>query len=337
MSIVRDFRRKLGNLFELLLTLYYSLGYSRLQPKPYSKTHFEQVVNEGYWLYEETLKAVRPLPPGSVHPIWERRLAELRKAIQRGWPEWFLSIPCLRETMVRRRWSKQQELELCYLNAQPDAAREIVRGFVESRVGGPHLECKQFNCSSNTLGHLYYAYRIVEFFRKQGLSPSIEKIVEFGGGYGNFARVALWKWHPSLYTIIDFPELCFVQYVFLRTSDPGLKIHFLTNSLVELPQEGICLVPVQFLMDEVVLEGQLFISHFALNEAGPQVRKMIYERRFFRARQIYYVGAGASRWTNEGVGVEKEICEVLSASPGWNVLVVPYHMEDCYEIFAYCT
>lgn len=69
-----------------------------------------------------------------------------------------------------------------------------------------------FDCSTNSLGQLYYAAKIFE----QVKNKKIDTIVEFGGGFGCLARI-LKMIDPSLTIfIIDLPEFISLQALFLR-------------------------------------------------------------------------------------------------------------------------
>ena len=70
-------------------------------------------------------------------------------------------------------------------------------------------QCKEFDCSTNSLSQLFVAMRILEHIKPEDVST----VLEFGGGYGNLAY-AFHTFAPHAnYIIIDLPEILAIQYL----------------------------------------------------------------------------------------------------------------------------
>jgi hypothetical protein len=269
----------------------YQPQYGRLHPPNYTRALFRAEARTATALYMDLLQAIGTdriveFDAEFAHPIWVGAKRQVATSLVRGLPEAFLDHPVLRHQMVRRGWGALQDHEEQYLLSRSSPMHDRLAGFTESRVGLPFLESRAFRCSSNTLGHLYYFARLDEAF--PGLTCGCPKIVEFGGGYGNFARVYAELGSSRSYTVIDFPELLALQYLFLRLNglDPVVQMSGRTPQ----PHNSVFrLVPVQ-LLPGIDLHADLFISHFGLSEAPAPLQDMVIDRQFMECESIFLNG-----------------------------------------------
>ena len=140
-----------------------------------------------------------------------------------------------------------------------------------------------YNCSVNSLGHLYYAIRALE----KNDEPNV--IVEFGGGYGNLARIFKMFVPKSTIIIIDLPELLSIQHLFLSYMMPETELVVHTEAVHELKKGCIHLIPVYVIKDSII-NADLFISNFAITESPYSVQDMVINKQFFDASTCYLTG-----------------------------------------------
>jgi putative sugar O-methyltransferase len=274
----------------------YRPQYPYLNPPDYSRAAFQAEARLASQLYTRMLEAIGrqrldAFDAHYCHPAWldaKRRFAE---SLGRGLRENFLDDPVLRPQMVRRGWTALQAHEKAYLESRPPELGALLRSFTESRVGGPHLECASYRCSSNSIGHLYYLARMLEAF--PAVRARSHTVLEIGGGYGNFGRVYLDLLPATAYVIVDFPEFVALQNLFLRLNHVRTVVCRSARHLA--PRSGwVHLVPVQ-MVPMLQSDADMFVSHFALSETPRVFQALIAEKRFFGASWMYMTGQYTGR------------------------------------------
>ncbi|HLH52263.1 MAG TPA: glycosyltransferase [Verrucomicrobiae bacterium] len=222
---------------------------------------------------------------GFVHPSWRQFKSRIRTLLLGAPNKNFLDDPTLSDTMVRRGFRVSQEFELTYLqHCLSDRTRNPLSTFRDADVPLPR-ECKALNCSTNTLGHLFYAAKTLEQYGPA--APGL--IVELGAGYGNLARIFKHFVPGSTLVLIDLPELLALQWLFLRTTVPGAQIELHHQPPFHFAPGSVNLVPTYYLQ-ELSLSADLFISTFALSEAPSAVQAAVVDKKFFGARLTYIAG-----------------------------------------------
>ena len=122
-----------------------------------------------------------------------------------------------------------------------------------------------------TSAHLNHLHRWQEHTGKT--IEDIKSVIEVGGGYGSMCRVFK-GCNDCFYSIIDLPVINNVQRYFLRR------------------EQNVSYIGLDRLEALGDMECDLFISTFALNEAGAEFIRYILERKFFKAKHLlllYYV------------------------------------------------
>lgn len=202
-------------------------------------------------------------------------------------------------TMIRRGFSRDQNFELWYINTCLDKeVKDKIKSYRDTDFNLMPFECTELQCSTNTLGHLYYAGKILEQAKNQ--KKEINKIIEFGAGYGNLARIFKTLLPQATIILIDLPEFLALQYIFLRSTLTS-KIIVHTSVPNNLEEGCIHLLPV-YLMNEFMYKPDIFISTFALSEAPNITQKIVVQKSFFNADLIYLSGQ-LNGW-NKGLGFE---------------------------------
>ncbi|MBI4317257.1 MAG: putative sugar O-methyltransferase [Chloroflexi bacterium] len=274
--------------------LFYRPFYSSLAPRNYSSLRFDVEITRARREYQELITQFGTELPDIdrryCHPVWQSLKTEIRNYLLTNAAYGFLNYEKVTSTMVRRGWGTPQAIEEEYISrtaSRQPLLRELLGSFVESRVGEPWLESRRFRCSSNTIGLLYTFARLLDHY--DGGFPNPLMVIEFGGGYGNLARIFKLARPCATYTIIDFPELLLLQAVFLRLNfgESGVVLH---GSAPIASKPGLFnLVPVYSVADSALL-GDIFISTFALSEAPAYVQNLVIGQRFFGCSGIYVTG-----------------------------------------------
>ena len=221
----------------------------------------------------------------ACHPHWQRLRTHIEEIVLGPYNPSFLDDADIQYNMVRSGMSVAGSYELCYLlNCLSDKANKLRDKFTDTSFGNIPLVHPEFLCSANSLGHLFYAIRTAECMHKE---PGV--IIEFGGGYGNLARIYKKIFPNCTYIIIDLPELLALQYFFLAETLPDNKVVLHTESPISYTRGGVHLMSVDFL-EQMNLPADLFISTFALSEASEKAQNIVKSKHFFNAELVYIVG-----------------------------------------------
>lgn len=133
--------------------------------------------------------------------------------------------------------------------------------------------------SSNTVHHLHHLLRYEdETGRRLG---DVTTVVEWGGGYGNLAKLLLRLHGGSLtYVLIDNPVFAALQWLYLASvlGDDRVMLHRSPGTAIAT---GLVNVVPLGLVDELEIEGDLFVSTWALNESSDRAQCYVRDRRWF--------------------------------------------------------
>ncbi len=224
---------------------------------------------------------------GLVHPHWDPMRKEMHSLLLGEPNPRFLHHHIIVGNMLRTGYNQTQKYETDFLlHCLSPSIKEKLSRFQETSIGGTGRECKEFDCSSNTLGQLYYFMKLLEL-RKPA---SLTKVVEVGGGYGCLARVAKLTIPEVTYVIIDLPEFCAIQYLFLSLTLPNTVVRVHLEKPTQLEQGMIHLIPVYFLPELEITEVDAFISAFGLSETPKNMQQIIMDKNFFNASLCYIIG-----------------------------------------------
>jgi hypothetical protein len=148
---------------------------------------------------------------------WAIHREKIRNSILFRDPRFFLSWPEIGYTMFHN--ARIEELE--YLKKLTDW--NIWEKYItESSVGHPE-PYKIFPASSGNLIHHAYTFSLFVQNTKFDFKNA-RTIFEFGGGYGNMARLAHRMGFRGTYIIFDLPEFSLLQQYYLKSLDIGVKI-----------------------------------------------------------------------------------------------------------------
>lgn len=252
-----------------------------------------------------------------VHPYWQTTKEEIKNFILATPERNFLANWDIGYNMVRRNMGPAQSYEICYLeHCISQATKDQLSLFMESDFGLLDKDCYQFNCSSNTLGHLFYAAKVLE--HKQDVPLKI--ITEFGSGYGNLAHIFKSIIPDVTIFLIDLPEILAIQLLFLKGSMPTTEIILHTEIPAHFKESAIHLIPVHF-FEQLSIKTDLFISTFALSESTQYIQEMTIKKNFFDAQMVYITGQ-IDGWGNLDfvshpilINAVKEYCKTSICQP----------------------
>lgn len=253
------------------------------------------------------------------HSNWKNYVSRVKKAIEGKPNRNFLKNSAITSTMVRGNMTQAQEFEQVFLKKCLSNENKRRLGIFKdvSTAWVPH-KCKAFNCSVNTLGHLFYATTVFELARDK----KIESIVEFGSGYGNLARVFKMMDNDLTLFLFDLPELVALQAIFLKDTLKGVEV-ILHSQMPEAFNKGaIHILPI-YLLDGFDVDVDVFISTFALSETTKQLQVIIQDKNFFNSDICYISGqldGWGGRWENHDF-THKMLRNCYST-----VLIHPFHI-----------
>ncbi len=251
------------------------------------------------------------------HPFWQKTRSDIKGLIKGKPQEDFLKFSAIAGTMVRSGFNNFQKYEIDFLTfGLSEKNRKILFSHNYDTDFGNLQKLPPFDVSANTLGHLFYIGKILE-----GCDISkIKTIVEFGGGYGNLARLIKQIIPQSTLILFDLPETLAIQALFLRYTLKNVRI-FVHNKIPNLFKEGaIHLLPV-FFVEDLNVDTNLFISTFALSESTEFLQKVMLNKRFYNADYCYIVGQvngwGPSKFVNHCTIISgmRDIFEDISCIP----------------------
>jgi len=213
------------------------------------------------------------------HQAWKNHRPIIEKIIHGKPSKKFLSNSTIQATMVRSGRNATQKFEIAYLEkCISKKTKEKVQLFKDVDTSWLGHACREFDCSINTLGHLFYAAKVFETLQ----NTEIKTVVEFGGGYGNLAHI--FKKIQSNLTIVifDLPELIALQSVFLRSNLPQADIIVHHTPPEEYKNGAIHLIPI-YLLEDTQIDADVFISNFALSETSQEMQNLVFNKNFFKA------------------------------------------------------
>lgn len=155
---------------------------------------------------------------------------------------------------------------------------------IEDPVGDPPVTLMpgtDITTSANTVHHLHHLLRF-EDATGQRLSD-FDTVVEWGGGYGNLAKLLL-RLHGGspTYLLIDTPVFAAIQWLYLASvMGPGLVV-LRTEDDFSVTPGVVNVVPIG-LARHLSVGADLFISTWALNESTAAAQDFVVDRLWFGA------------------------------------------------------
>lgn len=222
--------------------------------------------------------------------MWDEVNERLERELLPQPPFGFLSHPLISGQMVMTSGGsfldrQIAELEMRYTRTQ------LARILEEDAIGNPLLQCPRYRTSHNSVHHLYHLAR---FWDATGQDPAaISTVTEWGGGYGNMAKLFSRLRPDVTYTIVDTPLFTSLQWIYLSTALGADRVQLVTRPGQQVIRGRINLVPVH-LVESTELRSEMFISTWALSESSTYSQNLVIARDWFGARHLLFAFAKVS-------------------------------------------
>lgn len=219
-------------------------------------------------------------------PDWKKNTEEIESIFLSGLPFSFLRNQILKQTMFAHLPKKSTNIQKKLISQKynEEDAGVILR---EHDTGSPILNDFQYKTSGNSIHHLYH---LLKFNQETGVSPTaVNSVMEFGGGYGNMAKIFK-KINPiATYTIVDIPVFSYIQFVYLGTV-LGKDNVVMFDGVGSIKQGKINIVPLHkaFIekLSSIVEKPDLFISTWALSETNEATQNMVRAEDYFESKYL---------------------------------------------------
>lgn len=216
-------------------------------------------------------------------PVWESFNAELEKAFLPSPPFSFLRHPIIRINMFVTRGGRFLGEELAFLEKRIPTVR-LETLLQEDYVGNPLLSRSKYLTSHNNIHNLYHLIRFLD--ETKCSLEELDTVCEWGGGYGNMARIfKRLKRKPSTYIILDTPLFSCVQWLYLSTVMGREDINMLQSPEDSIHAAKVNLIPICFL-DYHSISADLFISTWGLSDSSRYSQDYVLARRWFDSEYI---------------------------------------------------
>ncbi|MFO0955415.1 MAG: hypothetical protein U0526_02670 [Candidatus Saccharibacteria bacterium] len=219
-----------------------------------------------------------------VEPLWKKFNEEVENVFLPKPKIDFLKNSTIRNTMFVESKGLWLETQLEYLAEKYPSNTKLKKILHENIIGRPSLIVKKYSTSHNSVHHLYHLERFKESTNIH--LDDISTVVEWGGGYGNLAKIYRRLSPKSTYTIIDTPLFTSIQWLYL-SSVLGEKINVLDSKRSKIIEGKINLLPIG-LVKEVDLgtHNDLFISTWAISESSKAAQKFVIDNNMFEAKHV---------------------------------------------------
>lgn len=216
-------------------------------------------------------------------PLWRDFVSKLEPAVAPAPPFDFLRNPLVQRTMFvsgRNKWLGT-ELNLLEDLFGPKRLQSLL---IEDYAGDPPLSNEKYLTSHNSVHHLYHLARYA--YRTGNDLGKVRFVVEWGGGYGNLAKMFRRLVGDDLtYVIIDLPLFSLLQWTYLATVLGEEKVHLVASADSAVQTGKVNILPVCF-VDRLDLACEMFVSTWALSESSPFSQDFVLSRKWFGAKHV---------------------------------------------------
>ncbi|MDB5266920.1 MAG: hypothetical protein JWN89_735 [Parcubacteria group bacterium] len=220
-----------------------------------------------------------------ILPMWEQNKQEISRNFLEDFSYGFLNNRVIRMAMFMDYAGEQQENELDYLESVM-GKQEMKSLIKEDRVGHPTLTNFRYWTSHNSIHHLCHLEKFIEHTKTDLLK--VKTLVEWGGGYGNIARIFR-KINPdTTYIIIDLPIFSFIQSLYLSTVEGAENVNLLLGKDSSILPGKINIVPLEegILERLAIRNADVFLSTWALSESSLYSIDKVGSLSFFGADKL---------------------------------------------------
>lgn len=245
--------------------------------KKEQKKSFELLRDDFKNLYE----TIKPADISSyVTPLWKEFNAKIEKVFLPSPPFSFLNDPVIMLTMFG---GDRLHKEIPYL--QKKLSRSILKNVLqEDYVGDPLIVNKQYLTSFNSIRQLYFLQLFLDTTNTN--IKDIRSVVEWGGGYGNFAKLyTKLCGFSGTYVLIDTPLFACLQWLYLSVVFGKNKVHIITSKDDKIYDNKFNIIPLSFLK-YYKLKCDLFVSMWGLSESSKYSQDFVFKNNWFHAKHL---------------------------------------------------
>lgn len=195
----------------------------------------------------------------------------------------FLSNPELINMMFMSSGGALMKTELDFLEnkIKKEVLKEILK---EEYFGCPLISDSQYISSHNSIHHLYHLLKYEEQTGKK--LSRMEFVIDWGGGYGNLAKIfRLYTKKNSTYIIIDTPLFSCLQWLYLSIVLGEDQVVMISNRDQKIIKSKINILPLG-LLKYYKLKADLFLSTWALSESTKLCQLLVKKQKFFSANHL---------------------------------------------------
>ncbi len=227
--------------------------------------------------------------------FWANYNLQIEKIMLPVPPFSFLENSIISRTMFVAAGGMWLNKELAFLekNVPVEKLKTVLE---EDYVGDPLLLNAAYLTSHNSIHHLHHLIRFI--YKTHCNIEQINTVVEWGGGYGNMAKLfKRFKSSKCTYIIVDTPLFSCIQWLYLASIFGEEDIKILKNDDDGIEKNKINLIPVCF-VNLHNITADLFISTWALSESSKYSLEYVISRNWFNSKQFLLA------YSSTGVNVE---------------------------------
>ncbi|MCK5320474.1 putative sugar O-methyltransferase [Candidatus Parcubacteria bacterium] len=243
--------------------------------------------NENYFfykkIYREQKNNLKKLSSPFLLPNWIDFGNEIENYFFNSFKINFFSHKIVTNTMfIKPKW---QKLQLNYLEKKYKTEK-LKKYLSENKYGHPLICSPKYRTSANSIHHLNHL-SLFEDKTKCNLKNT-KNVVEWGGGYGNMAKIFLRIKPEATYSIIDLPIFVFIQAIYLSCILGKNKINIVTEQNPTIKDNLINLIPLneKILNDIDFHQPDIFISTWALSESNNFSQNFVERLNYFNSKKL---------------------------------------------------
>lgn len=220
-----------------------------------------------------------------LNPNWNKNAEIILKDFDPYPPFNFLRHRVILYTMfvIKGGFWMDEQLKLLESKFDSNFLKEILR---ENSFGQPVILSQKYSTSHNSIHNLYH---LAKYEKLTGNKLSdFESVVEWGGGYGNLARI-YWSLmgEKVTYILVDMPIFAALQWYYLSHifGEENVNLVNLTNKDIKKNRFNIVSLPY---INKLKISCDLFISTWGLSESPKETQDFCFSSNLFGAKNFLF-------------------------------------------------
>lgn len=219
-----------------------------------------------------------------IVPLWNSYNKILEKQFLPYPPFNFLQSSLITKNMFATGGGKWLRKDLAYLEGR-FSYNELKNILTDDYVGQPLIVSSKYLASRNGVYHLLH---LAEYFEGNYCNlNNIRTIVEWGGGYGDMAKLLMKMTNRKLtYIMIDTPLISCLQWIYLSTIFGKKNVHLVKSPGDKIIKNKFNILPLSFANKASKIKSDLFISTYALSESSKFSQDYVQSKHWFNSKHI---------------------------------------------------